>query len=171
MSELLEKIKENVVSGRVDSQDEGFNGDMLGQPGVQELVQQAITEKVTAGDILTQCINPGMEEVGRLYESGEYLIPDMLASAECVSEAMRILEPLLIDGDVESKGRFIIATVEGDLHDIGKSIVATLLRGSGYEVHDLGTGISADRIVQAAKDTNANFVKAKNIIYFPIIFF
>ena len=158
MSELLGKIKENVIAGRVNSHDEGFNGDMLGQPGVEELVEQAIKEKIPPSDILAECINPGMEDVGRLYESGEYLIPDMLASAECVSEAMKLMEPLMVDGDVKSKGRFIIATVEGDLHDIGKSIVATLLRGSGFEVHDLGTGVSADRIVKAVKDINADFV-------------
>jgi 5-methyltetrahydrofolate--homocysteine methyltransferase len=99
-----------------------------------------------------------MDEVGRRYENHEYLIPDMLAAAECVSEAMDMLEPHLVKEDVESMGRFVIATVEGDLHDIGKNIVATLLRGSGFEVHDLGTGVPSDKIVNAIEETNAQFV-------------
>jgi 5-methyltetrahydrofolate--homocysteine methyltransferase len=157
-SDILKKIKENIVEGRLDSQDEGFDGDMVGQPGVKELVRQAIEEKVPAKDIVTQCLNTGMEEVGRLYENDKYLIPDMLAAAECVSEAMDMLEPHLVKEDVESMGRFVIATVEGDLHDIGKNIVATLLRGSGFEVHDLGTGVPSDKIVNAVEETNAQYV-------------
>jgi 5-methyltetrahydrofolate--homocysteine methyltransferase len=158
MSDILDQIRENLVGGRVDSQDEGFEGDMAGQPGVKELVEKAIEEKISPGEILSKALNVGMEEVGRLYESGEYLIPDMLASAECVNEAMGILEPLLLDADVSTKGRFIIATVEGDLHDIGKNIVATLLRGAGYEVRDLGTSIPADTIVETVRATEAQFV-------------
>jgi 5-methyltetrahydrofolate--homocysteine methyltransferase len=157
-SDILKKIKENIVEGRLDSQDEGFDGDMVGQPGVKELVRQAIEENVPPSDILTECLNKGMDEVGRLYESGDYLIPDMLAAAECVSEAMDMLEPHLVKEDVKSMGRFVIATVEGDLHDIGKNIVATLLRGSGFEVHDLGTGIPSDKIVSAVEETNAQYV-------------
>lgn len=158
MSDILEQIKKNLVDGRVDSEDEGFDGDMAGQPGVKELVQKAIEEGVSPVDMLTKSLNAGMEEVGRLYESGEYLIPDMLASAECVNEAMAVLKPLLVDADIQSKGKFVIATVEGDLHDIGKNIVATLLQGGGFEVEDLGTSVSADKIVQAVREKNAQFV-------------
>lgn len=158
MDDLLEKIGENLIAGRLDSEDEGFDGDMVGQPGVKELVREAIDANVPPGDILSKCLGPGMEEVGRRYEAGEYLIPDMLASAECVSEAMDMLEPLLVGEDIQSRGKFVIATVEGDLHDIGKNIVATLLRGSGFEVVDLGTGISAEKIVQAVDDADAQYV-------------
>lgn len=158
MSQILKEIKENVVAGRLDSQDEGFDGTMEGQPGVTELVQQAIEEKVSPKDILTQALNPGMEEVGRLYDEGEYLIPDMLAAAECVGEAMTILEPHLMGEDIQSQGKFVIATVEGDLHDIGKNIVVTMLRGSGFEVLDLGTGIKAEKIVDAVKESGAQYL-------------
>ena len=157
-SDILKKIKENIVEGRLDSQDEGFDGDMSGEPGVKELVCQAIEENLPPGKILTECLNKGMDEVGRLYENGDYLIPDMLAAAECVSEAMDMLEPLLVKEDVKSMGRFVIATVEGDLHDIGKNIVAILLRGSGFEVHDLGTGIPSDKIVSAVEEFDAQYV-------------
>ena len=152
MDDLLEKIGENLIAGRLDSEDEGFDGDMVGQPGVKELVREAIDANVPPADILSKCLGPGMEEVGRRYEAGEYLIPDMLASAECVSEAMDMLEPLLVGEDIQSRGKFVIATVEGDLHDIGKNIVATLLRGSGFQVVDLGAGIPAEEIVQAVEE-------------------
>jgi len=158
MSDILEQLKKNVISGRIDSEDEGFDGDMTGQPGVKELIQEAIDASLPVGDILNRALTPGMEEVGRLYESGEYLIPDMLAAAECVGEAMDMLEPLLVNEEVESKGKFVIATVEGDLHDIGKNIVTTLLRGSGFEVVDVGTSISSDKIVQSVEETGAQYV-------------
>ena len=158
MNELLDKIKQALIAGKMDSEDEGFDGDMAGQPGVVELVEQAIEANIPPADIMTKCLNPGMEEVGRRYESDEYLVPDMLASAECVSEALALLEPLLVGQDIQSRGRFVIATVEGDLHDIGKNIVVALLRGAGFEVRDLGTGIPADKIVAAVEDTDAQYV-------------
>lgn len=164
MSDILDKIKENLIAGRVDSQDEGFSGDMEGQPGVIELVEEAIDKKISASDILTRSLNPGMEEVGQLYEKGEYLIPDMLASAECVGEAMDVLKPLLVKEDVEKSKKFVIATVEGDLHDIGKNIVATLLQGSGFDVIDVGTGVKAEKIVDKVKETNAQYLGLSSLL-------
>lgn len=158
MSDFFEEIKRNIIAGKVDQEDEGFDGDLAGKPGVIELVNQAVDENVSPTEILNKALTPGMEEVGRKYEEGEYTIADMLASAECVSEATNILKPLLLKEDVQSKGKFIMATVEGDLHDIGKNIVATILQGSGYEVEDLGTSVKADKIVNKLKETNANFV-------------
>lgn len=158
MSEILETIKKNVIEGRIDSEDEGFDGDMEGEPGVIELVQQALDQGISPSDILNKAVSPGMEIVGQKYENGEYLIPDMLAAAECVSEATQILEPMLLEGDIQSKGKFIIATVEDDLHDIGKNIVSTLLRGSGFEVQDLGVGVKAAKIVDAVEASNAHYL-------------
>ena len=131
---------------------------MLGQPGVIELVNTAVEKGLDPRDILLQGLTAGMNVVGEKYETGDYLIPDMLAAAECVGTAMDILDPLLKDADTPDNGRFVIATVEGDLHDIGKNIVATMLRGSGYTVKDLGTGASASEIVSAVKDFNADYV-------------
>ncbi len=156
--QLLEELRKNVLQGRVDEMDEGFEGDMEGQPGVTELVQQALDEGIPVTEILAEGLSPAMEEVGRKYEAEEYLIPDMLASAECVSAAMDVLDPHLADSGVEHKGKVIIATVEGDLHDIGKNIVITLLKGAGYEVQDLGTSVPADKIVEATQDKQAQFV-------------
>jgi 5-methyltetrahydrofolate--homocysteine methyltransferase len=158
MVNYLEEIKKNIIAGRIDSSDEGFDGDMEGQPGVVELVEAALQHKVAATDILTGALNPGMEEVGSLFEREEYLIPDMLASAECVSEAMQLLEPELLRNNVESRGKFVLATVQGDLHDIGKNIIATMLKGSGYKVIDLGTSVPAAQIVEAVKTNKPAFL-------------
>ncbi len=155
MNQTLKNIKKNLISGRVDSEDEGFDEDLTGQPGVIELVQQALEEKIPPSDILTHAVTPGMEEVGQLFEKGEYLVPDMLASAQCVAEATKILKPYLAESDIKNKGTFVIATMEEDLHDIGKNIVGTILYGSGYEVIDLGTSVKADAIVKAVKESKA----------------
>jgi 5-methyltetrahydrofolate--homocysteine methyltransferase len=156
--EILSGIKRNVILGRVDESDEGYEGDMEGEPGVTELVARAIEQSVPVQRILSESLSPAMEAVGAKYEAQEYLIPDMLASAECVSSAMDILEPYLVGSDVERKGRVVLATVEGDLHDIGKNIVGTLLKGGGYEVCDLGTSVAAARIVDEVREHGTDVV-------------
>jgi len=158
MVEILQKIKDNVVQGRLEKEDEGIEGDMAGQPGVIDLVKEAIEKKVKAKDILVDGLTAGMQEVGEQYEAGEYLLPDMLAAAECVGSSMDMLEPLLKGSDSLDKGCFVIATVEGDLHDIGKNIVATMLKGSGYRVKDLGTGVPTADIVQGVREHRADYV-------------
>jgi 5-methyltetrahydrofolate--homocysteine methyltransferase len=156
--ETLALIRKNTIAGRVDEEDEGFDGDMEGQPGVTELVETALEQKVPVARIITEALSPAMEEVGAKYETNEYLIPDMLAGAECVSAAMDILRPHLVDSDVERKGSVIVATVEGDRHDIGKNIVSTLLKGAGYDVQDLGTSVPAERIVEEVRNSGARFI-------------
>ncbi len=155
--ELLSQIKRNVVLGHIDESDEGFDGDMEGQPGVTELVAKGLEEKAPVQEIISS-LSDGMEIVGERFESEEYLIPDMLASAECVGAAMGILEPHLNANDIKRKGTFIIATVEGDLHDIGKNIVVTMLKGAGYDVKDLGINITAADIVAAVKEHKAQYL-------------
>ncbi len=154
----MEQIKENLIAGRIDKEDEGFDGTMAGSPGVTELVETALKQEISAVDIMTKSLNPGMEEVGRLYEKGEYLTPDMLAAAECVKKALSILNPLLVREQARNNGRFLICTVQGDLHDIGKNIVSTLLMGAGYEVIDMGTDVPADRVVETLKKTKASYL-------------
>ena len=158
VEEILRQIRTNVILGRVDESDEGYDGDRIGQPGVSELVNEALDNGVPVKRVLSEALSDAMEVVGKKYETKEYLIPDMLASAECVGTAMDILEPQLVDAGVDSKGRCVIATVEGDLHDIGKNIVATLIKGAGYEIIDLGTSVPADRIVEVVRDKQAQFL-------------
>jgi len=156
--ELLKAIAFNVVQGRVEAEDEGFDDGLEGQPGVTELVHQALEDGVEPKEIVIESLTKSMEEVGEKFERDEYLIPDMLASAECVGVAMDILSPHLMKAGVKSKGKFVIATVAGDLHDIGKNIVAIMLKGAGYQVIDLGTDVSAERIIGAVKENEAPFI-------------
>ncbi len=157
-AELLDKIALNVVQGRVEAEDEGFDEGFEGQPAVIELVEEALAQGISAGDILIKGLTASMDEVGRKFEKGEYLIPDMLAAAEAVGEGMDLLVPHLLKEGVESKGKFVIATVAGDLHDIGKNIVAIMLKGAGYEVIDLGVDVSTAKIIQTVKESRAPFL-------------
>jgi 5-methyltetrahydrofolate--homocysteine methyltransferase len=156
--ELLKAIAFNVVQGRVEAEDEGFDDGLEGQPGVTELVNQALEDDVEPKEIVIESLTKSMEEVGEKFERDEYLIPDMLASAECVGVAMDILSPHLMKAGVKSKGKFVIATVAGDLHDIGKNIVAIMLKGAGYQIIDLGTDVSVERIIGAVKENEAPFI-------------
>jgi len=155
---LLEKIAFNVIQGRVEAEDEGFDEGLEGQPAVTELVKDAIKDGTDPKSILLEALTESMEVVGEKFERGQYLIPDMLASAECVGVAMDLLSPHLIKAGVKTKGKFIIGTVAGDLHDIGKNIVAIMLKGAGYEVVDLGSDVPTDRIVEAVKEHQAPYL-------------
>lgn len=155
---ILEQIAINVIQGRVEAEDEGFDEGFEDQPAVTELVTEALAQSLMPGDILIKGLTASMEEVGKKFETGEYLIPDMLAAAEAVGAGMDILTPHLLKSGVESKGKFIIATVAGDLHDIGKNIVAIMLKGAGYEVIDLGVDVATDKIINAVKKEKAPFL-------------
>ncbi|HEY32045.1 MAG TPA: cobalamin-binding protein [Dehalococcoidia bacterium] len=156
--DIIALIKENVIQGRVTADDEGMDEGWVGKPGVTELVEQALAENVSVADIINKGLTDGMSVVGEKFESKEYFIPDMLASAEAVGSAMEILEPHLSKSGIEAKGKIIVATVKGDLHDIGKNIVSILLRGSGYIVKDLGNDVEPQAIVDAVKKENPQFV-------------
>ena len=108
--EFIKTIAFNVVQGRVEAEDEGFDDGLEGQPGVTELVNEALENGVEPKEIVTVALTKSMEEVGEKFERDEYLIPDMLASAECVGVAMDILSPHLMKAGVKTKGKFVIAT-------------------------------------------------------------
>jgi 5-methyltetrahydrofolate--homocysteine methyltransferase len=151
-------LKENVIQGRKTKDDEGIDENMTSTPGVLELTQLALDKKIPLETIITHGLTAGMQVVGDKFSAKEYFIPDMLASAEAVGEAMQMLKPYLEASDVETKGKFIIATVKGDIHDIGKNIVAILLRGAGYEVNDLGIDVSAEKIVGVVREDKPDFL-------------
>ena len=156
--DILALIKENVIQGRVTQDDEGFDEGVVGQPGVSELTEKALAQGIGLRDIINKGLTEGMDIVGQKFEAKEYYIPDMLASAEAVGAAMEILEPRLAESGIKSKGKIIVATVEGDLHDIGKNIVSILLRGAGYMVKDLGNDVSPQTIVAAVREEKPQFV-------------
>ncbi len=158
MEDTLGLIKENVIQGRVTREDEGLEEGMEGQPGVVELTQEAIARGIGVEHIINRGLTAGMVIVGQKFEAEEYYIPDMLASAEAVGAAMEILEPHFGKSGIKPKGKIIVATVRGDLHDIGKNIVSILLRGAGYTVNDLGNDIDAQTIVEAVREERPQFL-------------
>jgi 5-methyltetrahydrofolate--homocysteine methyltransferase len=156
--DIISLIRENVIQGRVTQNDEGLDEDMVGQPGVTELTEQALASGVSVHDIISKGLSEAMDTVGKKFEAEEYFIPDMLASAEAVGAAMVILEPHLARSGIKPKGKIIVATVKGDLHDIGKNIVSILLRGAGYIVKDLGNDIEPQDIVNAVREEKPEFL-------------
>ena len=161
---LIEKIALNIVQGRVEAEDEGFDEGHEGQPAVTELVNEALESGIDPKTIVIDGLTHAMEIVGKKFENEEYLIPDMLASAECVGVAMDIMSPHLLKAGVESKGKFVIATVAGDLHDIGKNIVSIMIKGAGYEVVDLGADVPTPVIVEAVKENQAPFLSLSALL-------
>ncbi len=158
-SELIEKIVDSVLQGRRNKDDEGIEEGMAGEPGVAELVQEALDSGVGTNDILLNGLSRGMEMVGEKYETGEYFIPDMLTAAEAVEAGMKIMEPHLVkEGTAGAKGKIVMATVEKDLHDIGKNLVSIMLKGAGFTVVDLGIDVPAKRIVEAVEEEGAGLV-------------
>ena len=122
------------------------------------VTQAAIARGVAPLTIVTQCLVPAMERVGRLFECEEYFVPEMLLSARAMKASMAILRPLLAAAGAEPLGRVVIGTVKGDLHDIGKNLVASMLEGGGFEVIDLGADVAPARFIEAAATRNANLV-------------
>lgn len=156
--DIIEAIKENVIQGRKTQDDIGIDDTLADTPGVVELTQKALDDNVSPQKIITEGLTAGMEVVGEKFSAKEYFIPDMLASAEAVGAAMDILKPVLESAKVETKGKFAIATVKGDIHDIGKNIVAILLKGAGYEVHDLGIDVPTETVLEFVKNEKPQYL-------------
>lgn len=121
-------------------------------------VQEALDEGIRAEVILNEGMVSAMSEVGRLFEQGEYFVPEMLISARAMQEGLSVLKPALAKAEVRSTGKVVIGTVNGDLHDIGKNLVAMMLEGAAFEVIDLGTDVPPERFVEAIKTNGAQIV-------------
>jgi 5-methyltetrahydrofolate--homocysteine methyltransferase len=126
--------------------------------GISALVSSALSEGLTPEAILSESLTTAMAIVGDEYEQGERFVPEMLVSAETMKIALSILQPLLKEDDVPPAGVVVIGTVEGDLHDIGKDLVAMMLEGAGFQVVNLGVDVSADAFVRAAQENQADIV-------------
>jgi 5-methyltetrahydrofolate--homocysteine methyltransferase len=120
---------------------------------IRPLVETAVADNVEPKWLLQQVMIPALEEVGRRFSEGKIYIPEMMMSAKAMQEGLEILNPILADAaDVESAGIFAIGTVKGDLHDIGKNIVITMMQGSGFEVVDLGVDCPAEKFIHAVEN-------------------
>jgi len=134
----LKQIYQNVVDGQAADVEEG--------------VKAALAAGIPADEILNNGLIAAMAEVGQRYEDGDLFVPEMLISARAMQAGLRILKPALAKSDIKAAGTVAIGTVKGDLHDIGKNLVAMMLEGSGFEVHDLGVDVTPDAFVKAAQD-------------------
>ena len=121
-------------------------------------VDRLIEAGSTPQTVMDEHLIPAMEEVGRRFESNEFFVPELLIAARAMQEAMKILDPLLKNSGIEKLGRVVIGTVQGDFHDIGKNLVASMLEGGGFEVIDLGVNVSPQKFIDAAREKNGTIV-------------
>jgi len=122
------------------------------------ITQQAIAEEMDPGELITNTMIPAMAEVGRLFECEEYFVPELLLSGRAMKAALDLLRPLLSASGAPSAGRVVIGTVKGDLHDIGKNLVVSMLEGGGFEVIDVGTDVPPEKFIAALKGSNARIL-------------
>jgi 5-methyltetrahydrofolate--homocysteine methyltransferase len=127
-------------------------------PAAQASVKAALEAGIPADVVLKDGLISAMAEVGRLFEENEYFVPEMLVSARAMQSGLTLLKPLLAESGAEPAGRVVIGTVKGDLHDIGKNLVAMMLEGAGFEVIDLGTDVSPEKFVKAVVDNKAQII-------------
>jgi len=122
------------------------------------LTAQALAEQRDPLEMVNQYMSPAMDEVGRRFEAEEYFVPELLLSARAMKAALALVRPLLAARGAKPAGRVAIGTVKGDLHDIGKNLVASLLEGGGFQIQDLGADVSPEKFVQAVRDGDAQIV-------------
>lgn len=121
-------------------------------------VTEALAQGIPAATVLNEGMVGAMAEVGRLFEEGEYFVPEMLIAARAMQSGLAILKPALVMADVKPIGKVAAGTVKGDLHDIGKNLVCMMLEGASFEILDLGTDVSPEKFVDAVQNQGANFI-------------
>jgi 5-methyltetrahydrofolate--homocysteine methyltransferase len=144
MQDPLDQIAERLYDGQADA--------------VAALVQQGLDAGLTAAEILNDGLIVGMDRVGKDFKNGELFVPEVLIAARAMHAGMAILRPLLAESNVEPAGKIVVGTVAGDLHDIGKNLVAMMLEGGGFEVIDMGTDVAPAKFVEAVKTEGADLV-------------
>lgn len=147
MSDLLEEISRCIEFGKIN-QASPFPPNMKGQKGADELTREALDQGLSASDILSLALMPGMERVGQKFSENKVFVPQMLMSAKSMTTAMKHLKPFFQSGEIKRRGVFVIGTVAGDLHDIGKNLVAMMVQGAGWEVIDLGVDVKTESFMK-----------------------
>lgn len=148
MNDLIDKLGECVEFGKIN-QASPYPPTMKGMPGADELTKEALEAGLSPQMILNDALIPAMNRVGNKFTEGKIFVPQMLLSAKAMNSAMKHLKPYFQNGEIRRKGVFIIGTVQGDLHDIGKNLTGMMVEGAGWEVIDLGTDVSAEKYIQA----------------------
>jgi methanogenic corrinoid protein MtbC1 len=142
--EILEGLKEAVVKFDIDN--------------IRTLAENALSQGVSAYDGVINGMAKGMDVVGQKYQLGEFFLPELVMAGETFKEGMKVFGAHLKPSEIGAQGRIVIGTVEGDLHDIGKNIVASLVEASGFEVHDLGVDVAADRFLAKTREISADTI-------------
>jgi 5-methyltetrahydrofolate--homocysteine methyltransferase len=144
MADILQKIATNLYNGE--------------DKEVAELVNQALSQGLAPSEILQGGLIAGMDEVGRDFKAGELFVPEVLIAARAMHAGMGVLRPLLAESDTPTAGKYVIGTVKGDLHDIGKNLVRMMLEGAGFETIDLGTDVDPQAFVSAVREHKPTLV-------------
>jgi len=148
---LLEQIAECVIRGKAN-RDSNYPPDLKGQPGVFELTKQAIEQNIPVVDILNKGLVAGMNVLTEKFRNCEIFLPDIMIAEKAMKAGMDQVRPLLVAQGVKPLGTLIIGTVKGDMHDIGKNVVAMMVGGAGFEIVDLGVDVSREKFVAARKE-------------------
>ncbi len=129
-----------------------------------KITETALAADGDPQDLVTKYMIPAMDEVGRRFENNEYFVPELLIAARAMKGALTLLRPLLAERGIEPVGRVVIGTVKGDLHDIGKGLVASMLEGGGFEVVDLGVDVAPEKFADQAKECGANLIAVSALL-------
>lgn len=151
MNEILEKIAKCVECGKIN-RTSPYPPDMKDQDGADELSKRALQEGIRPDEILENSLIPAMAIVGERFTRKEIYVPQMLMAAKAMNSAMFHLKPFFQSGETKRKGKFIVGTVSGDLHDIGKNLVAMMVEGGGWEVIDLGVDVGTEKFLNALNE-------------------
>lgn len=154
---ILEQIAWCVEYGKINNQSP-YPPAMKGKDGADELTLQALQSGIVPTDVLMHGLITGMNRIGVKFKENKIFVPQVLMSAKAMNSGMAHLKPFFADGSVRRKGTFIIGTVEGDLHDIGKNLVCMIVEGNGYEIIDLGVDVKAETFVEAVRQHPGAFV-------------
>jgi corrinoid protein of di/trimethylamine methyltransferase len=149
--ELFNKLAQSVIEGEPED--------------AEELAKLALDQGVDALACINQGLMPGIQKVGELFSSGDYFLPELIIGADAMKAALDILEPTLVGGQArEVVGRVVLGTVEGDLHEIGKTLVGTMLTANGFQVTDIGVDKKPDEFIAAIKEVDADIVGASALL-------
>ena len=146
----LEELSRAVVAGDMDT--------------AEGLTKKAIEENIPAADILNRGLVPGLRQVGELFEKGEYYLPELIVSGDAVAKALEYLEPMMDKGGASYMGKYLIGTVQGDIHDLGKNIVIMMLKGNGWEVTDLGVDVPPEEFCSAVSSGGYHIVGISSLL-------
>lgn len=133
-------------------------------------VKEALSQNIFAGEILNSGLVEGMNIVSEKYKNNEIFIPEVLVSARAMNAGLAVLEPFLAEANVQAKGKVVIGTARGDLHDIGKNIVGMLLKGAGFKIIDLGTDVSKEKFLEAAKKEDADIIGVSALLTTTMVY-